>query len=53
MSRETLRKLQLRGVHTPGKHYRRWGCTQSRGPLKWHLENVEVTITGWSRRNLH
>ncbi|NQW38873.1 MAG: helix-turn-helix domain-containing protein, partial [Cyanobacteria bacterium] len=27
MSRETLRQLRLRGVLTPGKHYRRWGCT--------------------------
>ncbi len=31
---------------------RRWGCTQSRGPLQWHLENVEAAITGWSKRNL-
>jgi len=31
MSRETLRQLRLRGVLTPGKHYRRWGCTQGRG----------------------
>lgn len=30
MSRETLRQLRLRGVLTPGKHYRRWGCTQAR-----------------------
>ena len=30
MSRETLRQLRLRGVLTPGKHYRRWGCTQGR-----------------------
>ena len=52
MSRETLRQLRLRGVPTPGKHYRRWGCTQGRGPLQWHLENVEATITGWSRRHL-
>jgi hypothetical protein len=22
------------------------------GPLQWHLENVEATITGWSRRHL-
>jgi len=44
--RETLRQLRLRGVLTPGKHYRRWGCTQGRGPLQWHLENVEATITG-------
>ncbi len=34
------------------KSYRRWGCTQGRGPLQWHLENVEATITGWSRRHL-
>ena len=46
MSRETLRQLRLRGV-TPGKHYRRWGCTQGQGPLQWHLENVEATIAGW------
>jgi hypothetical protein len=52
MGRETLRQLRLRGVLTPGKHYRRWGCTQGRGPLQWHLENVEATITGWSRRHL-
>jgi len=52
MSRETLRQLQLRGVLVPGKHYRRWGCTQGRGPLQWHAENVEATITGWSRKNL-
>jgi hypothetical protein len=32
MSRETLRQLRLRGVLTPGKHYRRWDCTQSRPP---------------------
>lgn len=52
MSRETLRQLRLRGVLQPGKHYRRWGCTQGRGPLLWNLENVEATITGWSRRHL-
>ena len=52
MSRETLRKLRQRGVLQPGKHYRRWGFTQGRGPLQWHLENAEATITGWSRRNL-
>ena len=52
MSRETLRQLRLRGVLQAGKHYRRWGCTQGRGPLQWHLENVEATITSWSRRNL-
>jgi len=52
MSRETLRQLRLRGVLQPGKHFRRWGCTQGRGPLQWHAENVEATITGWSRKNL-
>lgn len=46
MSRDTLRQLRLRGVLTPGKHYRRWGCTQGWDPLHWHLENVEATITG-------
>ena len=53
MSRETLRQLRLPGVHTLGKHDRRWGCTQGRGPLQWQLENVEATITGLNRRNLH
>lgn len=40
---ETLKRLraQLTG-----------GCTQGRGPLQWHLENVEATITDWSRRHL-
>ena len=52
ISRETLRQLRLQGVLQPGKHFRRWGCTQGKGPLPWHLENVEATITGWSRRNL-
>ncbi len=52
MSRETLRQLRLRGVLVAGKHFRRWGCTHGRGPLQWHLENVEATITGWSRKNL-
>ena len=52
MSRETLRQLRLSGVFTPGRPYRRWGCTQGKGPLQWHLENVEATITGWSRRHL-
>ena len=28
------------------KRTRGWGCTQGRGPLQWHLENVEATITG-------
>jgi len=23
----------------------RWGCTQGRGPLQWHLENVEATTS--------
>ncbi len=53
MSRETLRQLRLRGVLTPGKLYFCRGCTQGRGPLQWHLDNVEATtITGWSRRHL-
>jgi hypothetical protein len=52
ISRETLRRLRHRGVVQPGKHFRRWGCTQSRGPLQWHIENVEAAITGWSKRNL-
>ena len=52
ISRETLRQLRLRGVLLPGKHFRRWGCTQGKGPLQWHLENVEATITGWSRKHL-
>ncbi len=52
ISRETLRQLRHRGVLQPGKHFRRWGCTHGRGPLQWHLENVEATITGWSRRHL-
>ena len=52
ISRETLRRLRLRGVFQPGKHFRRWGCTQSRGPLQWHIENVEAAITVWSKRNL-
>ncbi len=42
ISRETLRRLRLRGVFQPGKHFRRWGCTQSRGPLQWQIENVEA-----------
>ncbi|MFM1811935.1 MAG: hypothetical protein RLZZ336_873 [Cyanobacteriota bacterium] len=41
-----------RGVLTPGNHYRRWGCTQGRGLLQWHLENVEATIRGWSNKHL-
>jgi hypothetical protein len=52
ISRETLRQLRLRGVLQPGKHFRRWGCTQGKGPLQWHGENVEAAITGWSRRHL-
>ena len=52
MSREILRQLRLRGMRQPVKHDRRWGCSQGQGPLQWHLENVEATITGWSRRNL-
>lgn len=49
MSRETLRWLRLRGVLTPCKHYRCWGCTQCRWLLQWHLQSVEATIKGWSR----
>jgi hypothetical protein len=52
ISRETLRRLRLRGVLQPGKHFRRWGCTKGKGPLQWHHQNVEATITAWSRRNL-
>lgn len=52
ISRETLRRMRLRGVLQPGKHFRRWGCTQGKGPLQWHAENIEATVTGWSRRNL-
>ncbi|TGG79332.1 MAG: DNA-binding protein [Aphanocapsa feldmannii 288cV] len=52
MTRETLRQLRLRGVLRPDKHFRRWGCTQGRGPLQWHSETIEATLTGWSRRNL-
>jgi hypothetical protein len=52
MSRETLLQLRLRGVMQPDNHYRLWGCTQGRGLLQWYLENVEATITGWSRRHL-
>ena len=51
MSRETLRRLRMRGILQPGKHYRRWGCTQGRGPLQWHPENVEATLTCWSKRH--
>jgi hypothetical protein len=52
MSRETLRQLRLRGILLPGKHFRRWGCTEGKGPLQWHEQNVEATITGWSKKNL-
>ena len=52
ISRETLRQLRLRGVLQPGKHFRRWGCTEGKGPLQWHGENIEASITGWSRRHL-
>ena len=52
MSRETLRQLRLRGILLPGKHFRRWGCTEGKGPLQWHEPNVEATITGWSKKNL-
>ena len=40
------------GCSPPASTTGRWGCTQGRGPLQWHLENVEATITGWSRRHL-
>ena len=47
------RKQFVDGAPPQVKSYRRsWGCTQGRGPLQWHLENVEATITGWSRRHL-
>jgi hypothetical protein len=52
MSRETLRQLRLRGVLTPRQALPPRGGTQGRGPLLWHLENVEATITGWSRKHL-
>jgi hypothetical protein len=52
ISRETLRELRLRCVLQPGKHFRRRGCTQRKGPLQWHLKKVEAAITGWSRRHL-
>ena len=51
MSRETLRKLRMRGILQPGKHYRRWGCTKGKGPLQWHPENVEAALNGWSKKN--
>lgn len=51
ISRETMRKLRHRGVFKPGQHFRRWSC-MDRGPLQWHLDNVEAAITNWSRRNL-
>jgi hypothetical protein len=47
------RKQFVDGAPRQVKSYRRsWGCTQGRGPLQWHLENVEATITGWNRRHL-
>ena len=52
VSRETLRKLRHRGVLKPGRDFRRWGCTEDRGPIQWHGENIEASITGWSKRNL-
>jgi hypothetical protein len=52
VSRETLRRLRLRGVLKPGRDFRRWGCTEGRGPIQWHADNIEAAITGWSRRNL-
>jgi hypothetical protein len=50
--RETLRRLRLRGILTPGKHFRRPGCCTDRGPLQWHADNVEATLTSWAKRNL-
>lgn len=52
LSRETLRRLRQRGILLPGKHFRRWGCTQGKGPLQWHGDNVEAAITAWSRKHL-
>jgi hypothetical protein len=52
-------------VTTPGLQLPALGVDVTRGsgrgvgydgrslqPLQWHLENVEATITGWSRRHL-
>ena len=52
ISREPLCRMLLRGVPTPGKHDRRWGCTQGRGALqeRLKLKNLETTITGWSQQ---
>ena len=33
----------------PGKNFRLWGPpSQGKGPLQWHLDKVEATISGWS-----
>jgi hypothetical protein len=29
-------------VLQPGKYFRRWGCTQGKGPLQWRLEQEEI-----------
>jgi hypothetical protein len=52
VSRESLRRLRLRGILKPGRDFRRWGCTDSKGPLQWHAGNIETALTSWSRRNL-
>ena len=44
ISRETLRQLRLRGVLQPGKHFRRWGCTQGKGPLSFP-KPIEKSVT--------
>lgn len=53
MSRAGFCQLRLPGVLQPGRHYRRWAAPRAWGPLQWHLENVEATITGWTRRHLY
>jgi hypothetical protein len=52
VSRESLRRLRLRGILKPGRDFRRWGCTDSKGLLQWHAGNIETALTSWSRRNL-
>jgi len=51
ISRETMRKLRHRGIFKPGRDFRRWSC-MDRGPLQWHIENVEAALNSWSRRNI-
>ena len=51
ITRETMRKLRHRGVFKPGRDFRRWSC-MDRGPLQWHAENIELSLTSWSRRNI-